>query len=99
MSHTPGPWEVRYSTRGGYWFIDHKVAGEGLTLTKLDCSEDDALLIAAAPDLLAAIKEVMEDLHAAHVAGSYQIPPSSAAMAFDAIEKATGEKTCGSQMT
>lgn len=51
--HTPAPWELRQSTNG-YWFIDHEQGGEDYTLTKLECGERDARLIAAAPDLLAA---------------------------------------------
>jgi len=102
MSHTPGPWRI--SSKSKYLVKTDEYRICQVFKSTIDPSlneqaEADARLIAAAPDLLAAIKEVMEDLHAAHVAGSYQIPPSSAAMAFDAIEKATGEKTCGSQMT
>lgn len=100
MSHTPGTWyfepDVCAATQQPCFHIGTKEDKHTVGITY---EKSDACLVAAAPDLLAAIKEVMEDLHAAHVAGSYQIPPSSAAMAFDAIEKATGEKTCGSQMT
>ena len=56
--HTPGPWELRRSVRE-YWFIDHEQGGEGYTLTKLDCNEADAHLIAAAPDLLAALQDFL----------------------------------------
>lgn len=52
---TPGPWEFDYST-WGYWFIEHHQGGEAYTLTKLDCGEADARLIAAAPVLLDALK-------------------------------------------
>lgn len=85
--HTPEPWELRQSSRG-YWFIDHEQGGEGYTLTKLECNEADARLIAAAPDLLIALRnlaKVVEQsdiaFHPAHVAARY------------AILKATGEST------
>ena len=81
--HTPGPWELRRSVRG-YWFIDHEQGGEGYTLTKLDCNEADARLIAAAPDLLAALEELLNALPSAT-----SHPAIKAARA--AIAKATGE--------
>ena len=61
--HTPGPWELRFSTRG-YWFIDHERGGESYTLTKLeDCTnEADARLIAAAPELLTALQNCVNVL-------------------------------------
>lgn len=83
--HTPGPWELRFSTRD-YWFIDYERGGEGYTLTKLECGEGDARLIAAAPDLLIALRNLLEVVeqsdvayHPAHVAAMY------------ALIKATGE--------
>ena len=59
---TPGPWEARYSTRGGYWFIDREQDGESYTLTTLDggVCEADARLIAAAPDLLVALQDIVQ---------------------------------------
>jgi hypothetical protein len=59
--HTPGPWEARWSERGQYWFIDHEQGGEGYTLTKLNCEEADASLIAAAPELLEALRLFVGD--------------------------------------
>ena len=55
--HIPAPWELRQST-SGYWFIDYEQGGEGYTLTKLECGERDARLIAAAPELLAFAERV-----------------------------------------
>ena len=55
--HIPAPWELRQST-SGYWFIDYEQGGEGYTLTKLECGERDARLIAAAPELLAFVERV-----------------------------------------
>ena len=81
--HTPGPWELRQSSRD-YWFIDYDQGGEGYTLTKLDCGEKDARLISAAPDLLAAIEGLLNALPSATTH-----PAIKAARA--AIAKATGE--------
>ena len=56
--YTPGPWELRQSGRD-YWFIDYEQGGEGYTLTKLDCGEKAARLMAAAPELLAALQDMV----------------------------------------
>lgn len=56
---TPASWELRQSTNG-YWFIDHEQGGESYTLTKLECGERDARLIAAAPELLACLVELSD---------------------------------------
>ena len=59
-------WEARLSVNG-YWFIDYEQGGEGYTLTKLDCDEADSRLIAAAPDMLEALRVAESELryHAA----------------------------------
>ena len=59
VKFSPGPWEARQSFNG-YWFIDHQQGDEGYTLTKLDCGEADALLIASAPELFACLKQVLD---------------------------------------
>ena len=84
--HTPGPWELRQSTRHGYWFIDYEQGGEGHTLTKLDCDEANARLISAAPDLLAALRDLL-----AATEETYDSRHERQA-ALDAINKATGEQ-------
>lgn len=83
--HTPGPWELRQSTNG-YWFIDHEQGGEGYTLTKLECGEDDARLIAAAPELLVALEACLQRLDSHD---EQSVPECLAALA--AIAKATGK--------
>jgi hypothetical protein len=80
--HTPGPWDARWSERGQYWFIDHEQGGEGYTLTKLNCEEADARLIAAAPELLEALKNAIEIIEGTGLDASIQRA---------AIAKATGE--------
>ena len=56
-THTPGPWAAAQSIRG-YWFIEHLQGKELYTLTRLDCAEQDARLIAAAPDMLEALRAI-----------------------------------------
>jgi hypothetical protein len=85
--HTPGPWELRQSTRHGYWFIDHESQEGSVTLTKLDCGEADARLLASAPDLLAALQGLMQ-----YVGGWDESGDHPCAIARAAIEKATGEQ-------
>lgn len=70
--HTPGPWEIRRHTgiNGAHIFApgDGSVGG-GLTVAKLtraadksiDQKEADGRLIAAAPDLLKALKAAVQD--------------------------------------
>jgi type VI protein secretion system component VasF len=85
FSHTPAPWELRQSANG-YWFIDHEQGDEGYTLTKLECGERDARLIAAAPELLAALQNVA----ACFDANDPDSMANAMADARAAIAKATG---------
>lgn len=84
--HTPAPWELRQSANG-YWFIDYEQGGEDYTLTKLECEERDARLIAAAPDLLVALEAC---LHRLDAHDDQSAPECLVARA--AIAKATGEQ-------
>jgi hypothetical protein len=104
MKHTPGPWRYRNSLHGEMEIWRHepnenpialiaKVVRQSVPLHHGDHACNGQLM-AAAPELLEALKEVMSNLHAAHVAGSYQLPDSSAMMAYKAIAKATGEQQC-----
>ncbi len=86
IKHTPGPWELRHSTRHGYFFIDYPQQEGSATLTKLDCEEADARLIAAAPDLLAALQDLL-----AATEETYDSRHERQA-ALDAITKATGQE-------
>jgi hypothetical protein len=88
--HTPGPWELRQSTRHGYFFIDYPQQEGSATLTKLDCDEADARLISAAPDLL----EVLRDVREAWLAGRMRDVDGilTGDVCTDAIAKATGQE-------
>jgi len=73
VNYIPGPWVVEWSTRSGYsdsgvkgWHVDNGDAGEPVICEIPDDERADgssraanARLIAAAPDLLAALKEVV----------------------------------------
>jgi hypothetical protein len=85
MTHTPGPWAVEWSEEEG---------NDGVTVESPDgpvafrVLEVDARLIAAAPDLLAALMRMRDEFN------SYADCPSkcdAVRMAFQAIEKAGGE--------
>ena len=91
--HTPGPWKVVYDLRQ-YWPYsgEHELVGydiesesgqqvigcEGIEAWK-DAAEANARLIAAAPDLLAALQELR-----------YACTDKAEAMADEAISKAIG---------
>ena len=54
--HTPGPWKAIVDPEG--WEL--VASGRGQTIATFDCSESDAHLIAAAPDLLAVVQEAID---------------------------------------
>lgn len=61
MSHTPGPWTIEYETEGGEPYDDgvRIDSPEGpVAFNVIDCS---AHLIAAAPELLDALKSLFAD--------------------------------------
>jgi hypothetical protein len=59
--HTPGPWEYGVRKDGSIWLSlgDYKTGAH--YQGDLVASPDDAKLIAAAPDLLEALREMVED--------------------------------------
>ncbi len=86
---TPGPWHYAYEGSGLHSIYPD---GSSEAVATAENSKEDARLIAAAPDLLDALVEVM--LHVA--TGSYvaSSPAANAvAGAFEAIAKATGMAT------
>lgn len=83
MQTTSGPWSLRRSTRFGYLFVEHEEGGEACTLTRLECDEGDARLIAAAPELLEALERLL-----AYTRGRESWPAVKAAEA--AVAKAKG---------
>jgi hypothetical protein len=86
--HTKGPWEARWSERGQYWFIDHPQQEGSATLTKLDCDEADARLIAAAPDMYHALQDLIAYLGVDVDNGLDELLTNARA----AIAKATGQE-------
>lgn len=86
MSHTPGPWFTEATSRIGHVAI---CDSDGFTVCNPSpMGADNARLIAAAPDLLAAL----ESLNAAVIRAGYgntAMPELS--QAWEAIAKATGE--------
>jgi hypothetical protein len=70
-SHTPGPWRVdarkKEGTSKGYAYVLVRANGAlGQVATVFENHEPNARLIAAAPDLLAALRECVRLLHNYH---------------------------------
>jgi len=94
--HTQGPWEYGVRQDGSIWLSlgDHTVKGAAHFQGDLSASEADARLITAAPDLLAALQNIikaMPDLeNMENPDGESMLPLVVAARA--AIAKVKGEK-------
>jgi hypothetical protein len=98
--HTPGPWFAE--ANDSYWEVNPMNGGDDgipFSVANVCCSspgyrdgglqEANARLIAAAPELLEALRELLEDTqHANHDCGDLSYCPVSKARA--AIAKATG---------
>jgi hypothetical protein len=83
-THTPGPWQARFSPKSdlvAHWDI-YSNDGENLACLPEETQEPDARLIAAAPDLLAALELV---------SGQHAFLPSLRETIDNAIAKARGE--------
>lgn len=99
MSHTPGPWHIGTSADGtpavcvpvhvseGTDFVVAQVNKPRLMGCVTGCAEANARLIAAAPDLLAALEEALLD----HMAPHDCEPECWSHKAAVAIKKARGE--------
>ena len=81
---TPGPWQIGKSSRGdSILSIGPCIADEYVGLAWLDVTEEDAQLISAAPELLEALRDLLEQTG---ISGTY------ADKARAAIAKALGEQ-------
>ena len=66
MSHTPGPWTCFYKSKYDEWHVSIPVPDSTMHLALFDDGirgenrEADARLIAAAPELLAALREMCD---------------------------------------
>jgi hypothetical protein len=91
--HTPGPWETAVNDEGQWDVCD---AGGGDLLADLsDCPENaeaNARLIAAAPELLAALKAILARVESGEGMGGKFLggPPLPIREARAAIARATG---------
>jgi hypothetical protein len=59
--HTPGPWTLDKAA-GGWLLLSN---GSDVTTEPFDCADADARLIAAAPELLDALRYLLENAEAA----------------------------------
>jgi hypothetical protein len=86
--HTPGPWSVRKGMfiHTGKFAEDAKLVASthNREIDDMEQCEDNALLIAAAPDLLAALEELLYATPGVKMAQAIK-------MADEAIKKAKGE--------
>ena|SRR5438477_7786278 len=85
---TPGPWRLRENNRlvvGNSDKLDTPIAVVDMTSIVAEEAQANARLIAAAPDLLAALKEVASMIEAYH-----EVPPTRANMVRAAIARAEG---------
>jgi hypothetical protein len=64
--HTPGPWVID-PCHDGWQLLAN---GSNVTAAPFDCSDEDARLMAAAPELLASLRATVELLSAASDSGS-----------------------------
>ena len=83
-THTPGPWEIRAEDPDEeYWITEpHYTVGPASIVFNIE----DACLIAAAPDLLGALKDLLRS----HEDACTGYGEGAAAKARAAINKATG---------
>lgn len=105
--HTKGPWDVSHGGHGSphgfvideYFVLNRAVADDvAIAADIVDPatqmpSEANALLIAAAPELLRALQAVVNDCHDLDMVPSNERGRTTTAfeLAVSAIEKATGE--------
>ena len=93
--HTPGPWTIRYRTnvfgiRRDVGHVGSVAVCGGHDSNQVDCgpeSEANARLIAAAPDLLEALRDMWEW----QASVQELVPEGLAFLVMGAIRKATGE--------
>jgi len=101
-AHTPGPWLLDLGNDGAFaiyvapdvdmgWAL--VLASRGQNTERADEMHANGRLMAAAPELLEALQQVVEVLDAALMIGIPTLPPDAdgpAAIARAAIQKATG---------
>ena len=97
-AHTPGPWKAEPNFRSSGWFVDQPTGARRIALVnERDASierpecEANARLIAAAPELLEALKDVHRFLNEEPTARTLQQKMTIDAVVRAAIAKATGE--------
>lgn len=99
MAHTPGPWHIDSPSRSGahhYWYVRDANGDYVVFLQQLEWNHEfqrfdaNARLIAAAPDLYAALLDVLDACHLPGECPHDSEPDICDACAF-AHEKALGE--------
>jgi hypothetical protein len=90
MSHTPGPWKAYHQKKTKYCLENYEIhySDDGECVAEIVHEKDDALLIAAAPDLLEALASILENY--THNKGK-GLGNGTIHKAKKAIAKATGD--------
>ncbi len=98
--HTPGPWTIKNiqevetgcTLRGSPYYFMEILDNEKIEILRASLSEADARLIAAAPQMLEALKAVIGHgyYEPKHPAGQDEVSKSAIALVRSAIAKAEG---------
>ena len=85
QTHTPGPWEVEVGLKS---YVIRSLDTEGLIITNIDAAikDSDARLIAAAPELYAALLALHSAVPSNTIQGRLMLA------AHDALSKAEGRE-------
>ena len=86
--HTPGPWQLGTESEG-FFIANGELRPD---IAKRITSAADARLIAAAPELLAALQDIAKYTSATHADCAVQVLSENARIAQAAIAKAIGDQ-------
>lgn len=86
MTRTQGPWTL---IKGSY--IDNIYGANNALVVSLETGTDDAALIAAAPSLLAALEQIIEEFNPKRPDWHLMVSSEGQRMARAAIAKARGD--------
>ncbi len=94
MSHTPGPWAFGKKGRSSNFASRddpiYRVTGDHMVLADVRSGAADALLITAAPDLLAALRTLSDSIATIPLGRGDTTVRHALTLAHAAITKATG---------
>ncbi len=97
--HSPAPWKIEHHRNSPHWAMTRIVSAEGHSVAQLsvgpwttEYAQSNLALIAAAPDLLAALELILTPSpHYAATKAHRDLIAEARAKGLDAIAKARGE--------